>query len=152
MLKQGLACRVGDGSTINILTDPWLSCDSDPYVHIRSPAIEGKMVSALLNEEHIQWDTDLIRDIFDDRDANLILVIPVHNRSADSWYWCKERSGSYSVKSAYTILQDSRTSNHSSNNSGFWRRLWNLKIPVKVKHFLWSASTKYLPIYQQKID
>ncbi|KAL8115127.1 hypothetical protein AgCh_021812 [Apium graveolens] len=32
-----------------------------------------------------------------------------------------------------------------SNNPGFWRKLSNLKIPVKVKHFLWQAVTGCLP-------
>ncbi|XP_074360837.1 uncharacterized protein LOC141701091 [Apium graveolens] len=140
-----LVSRVGDGSTISILTEPWLPCDSDRHTHTQSPAIEGKVVSTLLNEEHTQWDTDLIMDIFDDREANLILANPVHNRAADSWYRNKEKSGNYSVKSAYIVLQDSRNSGHSSNNLGFWRRMWNLKILAKIKHFLWSASTNCLP-------
>lgn len=32
-----------------------------------------------------------------------------------------------------------------NSNSGFWRQLWNLKIPLKVKHFLWRAASGCLP-------
>lgn len=71
------------------------------------------MVSVMLNEDHSQWDIDLIRDIFDERDANLILAAPVNN-----------------------LTQDASSLNSSSNNSSFWKRLWNLKIRAKVKHFL----------------
>lgn len=85
MLKNGLNFRVGDGSTINILTDPWLPCQSDPYVHTRSQEIEDKLVCSLLNSDQTQWDVDLVMDIFEVRDASLILATPLNNNSADSW-------------------------------------------------------------------
>lgn len=31
------------------------------------------------------------------------------------------------------------------SNSGFWKKLWNLKIPNKVKNFLWRALSNCLP-------
>lgn len=52
----------------------------------------------------------------------------------------KEKSGS-----TYSLPQDFYNASHSSNDSGFWGRLWNLKTPAKVKHFLWSASSECLP-------
>lgn len=82
----------------------------------------------------------------------MILAMPLKNNSADSWYWGTEKSDNYSVKSAYAMLQDSHNSVHYSNNSGFWRRLWNLKIPAKVKQFLWSAATECLPTRSRLIE
>lgn len=57
--------------------------------------------------------------------------------------------GQYSVKSAYALLQEMKGGNQLSSNSGFWKKLWNLKIPLKVKHFLWRASKDCLPTKDQ---
>lgn len=77
LLKKGLAFRVGNGNNINILTDPWLPYESDPIIHTKSEAIEGQMFSSLLNNGQSEWDIDLKYDIFDERDINLIITIPI---------------------------------------------------------------------------
>uniref|UniRef100_A0A803QB69 RNase H type-1 domain-containing protein n=1 Tax=Cannabis sativa TaxID=3483 RepID=A0A803QB69_CANSA len=63
----------------------------------------------------------------------------------DKWYWFKENSGLFTVRSAYQLIQDSKPMNGQSDNSGFWRSLWQLKVPPKVKNFLWRACTNCLP-------
>lgn len=83
-----------------------------------------------------QWNSDLINDGFDKRDASLILSLTARTMNDDSWYWSKEKLGNYSVKSAYNLLQEGKISNQTSDNSDFWRKLWNLKVPPKVKHFI----------------
>lgn len=91
------------------------------------------------------WDTDLVFDIFEEREANIILSIPVNIDDNDTWYWRKEKLGNYSVKSAYAMMQDCKFQITAADNSGFWRCLWNLKIPPKVKNFLWRACSNCLP-------
>lgn len=68
--------------------------------------------------------------MFEERDLMLIATIPVQLNEPDSWYWKKDKMGRYTVKSAYTMLQEKKHGQHSSDSSGFWKRLWNLKIPV----------------------
>lgn len=51
----------------------------------------------------------------------------------------------YSVKSAYTLIQESKTYQQVDGNTKFWKCLWNLKIPPKVKNFMWRAVTNCLP-------
>lgn len=117
----------------------------DPYIHSNQEALKFQKVSSLMTPGDNSWDLDLIADIFDDRDANLIVSIPLNINEKDSWYWHREKLGQYSVKSAYALIQEGRTSSHAADNSGFWRRLWNLKIPPKVKNFLWRATKECLP-------
>ncbi|KAK1405389.1 hypothetical protein POM88_004994 [Heracleum sosnowskyi] len=45
----------------------------------------------------IQWDRDLILDMFEERDANLINATQLRNAESDTWYWTKERFGAYSI-------------------------------------------------------
>ncbi|XP_062119896.1 uncharacterized protein LOC133834323 [Humulus lupulus] len=63
----------------------------------------------------------------------------------DCWQWKGEHSGIYSVKSAYRLTQELKGVVPRDNNSGFWRDLWNLKIPPKVKDFIWRAVSNCLP-------
>lgn len=39
------------------------------------------------------------------------------------------------------MIHNSKAYSHSSDNSGFWRKLWNLKVQPKIKNFLWIAAT-----------
>lgn len=145
LLKKGSGCRVGNGQTINILEDPWLPVEDNAYIHTRSETLQGHVVSSLMESTHIRWEEDLILDVFERRDANIILSIPLNNDGKDSWYQRREKLGDYSVKSAYLMLQED-IRNHSSNaNSGFWRKLWNLKIPPKLKNFLWRTTSNCIP-------
>lgn len=141
MLKQGTVCRVGSGATINITSEPWLSCEDNPFVLTDNAGLMGKPVSSLMVTGEKQWDTDLIHDMFNARDASLILSIPLSNNESDYRYWKKEKLGSYSIKSAYVLIQENKLLQNSTLDHRVWRRMWNLKIPPKVKHLVWRAMT-----------
>ncbi|XP_030487389.1 uncharacterized protein LOC115704315 [Cannabis sativa] len=111
------------------------------------------MVNSLLNVDDRSWDVSLVQDMFNVRDANLILGIPLSfSATNDHWAWVGEKSGHYSVKSAYNLLQNQKNSRSGENNSGFWRKLWHLKIPPKVKNFMWRAvSNVFLPVFSSSL-
>lgn len=48
LLLEGVRWRVGNGASINILQQPWLSMEDNPYITSNSPAIEDKTVASLL--------------------------------------------------------------------------------------------------------
>ncbi|KAK1393065.1 hypothetical protein POM88_012121 [Heracleum sosnowskyi] len=52
---------------------------------LRDPVFSTLMVT---NER--RWDEDLIKDVFLERDANLILAIPLADNNVDGWYWRKD--------------------------------------------------------------
>lgn len=119
LLKRGVVRRVGSGRDIDTLNDPWLPCDEDPFVHTRHEALKNSKVQSLMVTGERVWDNELIADIFEERDANLILAIPLRRDTEDSWYWKREKLGQYSVKSAYGMLQMEKNNNNTSDNSGF---------------------------------
>lgn len=94
---------------------------------------------------HNNWDTDLILDMLDNRDINIILSIPVDKEVENSWYWRRDKLGTYSVKSAYLLMQEDRGDAVTAANSRFWRKLWNLKVPPNITKILWCATTNCLP-------
>ncbi|KAM6571614.1 hypothetical protein CsatA_015694 [Cannabis sativa] len=92
-----------------------------------------------------EWDNEVISDIFNLRDAQIILQIPLSNQAhEDVWYWSKEATGFYSVKSAYKHIQDSKGNWANDEGTTFWKKYWKIKVPPKVLHFAWRALTDCL--------
>lgn len=128
------------------MDDAWLPDNTNPFVISNHPGLVNQKVSSLLKMGVKEWDVEVIRDLFGVRDQNQIYGIPLSsNHDDDARFWCKERSGFYTVKSAYRLIQTLKGGWASNANSGFWRKLWNLKIPPKVKDFLCRACKGFLP-------
>ncbi|KAL0006716.1 hypothetical protein SO802_008218 [Lithocarpus litseifolius] len=58
-------------------------------------------------------------------------------------------SGKYSVKTGYRLLCDAQDSAEnmpqvSTEERGFWKKLWRIQVLGKIKHFLWKACTNSL--------
>lgn len=147
LLKKGSVRRISSGKEVSILNDPWLWDVENPYVITNHAAIEGQSVSSLMITNQKVWDINLIRDVFVDRDANLILVIPLDESENDLWYWNKERMGKYTVKSAYLSMCAEREDNNEP--SVIWKTIWSYKIPHKIKIFIWRALSDCLPTKEQ---
>lgn len=138
---------MGTWESTSILGDPCLPTDVNMYVSTMGTMLENRKVSNLFRMDVKEWDEDLVRDVFNDKDANIILGIPLTRSSGlnDSWYWGKEVNRVYSVKSAYRWIQSQKNVNNEDDNLGFWKNLWQLKFPPKVKDLIWRATTICLP-------
>uniref|UniRef100_A0A803QIZ4 Reverse transcriptase domain-containing protein n=1 Tax=Cannabis sativa TaxID=3483 RepID=A0A803QIZ4_CANSA len=146
LVKKGAIRTIGNGASTNILTHPWLPSTENKYVSSTHPGLISNTVSSLFFMDPRTWDVDIIRDLFPTQEANIILGLPLSpHASDDCWSWSNDSKGCFTVKSAYNLLQDDKHLHSGPNNSGFWRKLWQLKIPPKVKNFLWRASNDCLP-------
>uniref|UniRef100_A0A2N9J884 Reverse transcriptase domain-containing protein n=1 Tax=Fagus sylvatica TaxID=28930 RepID=A0A2N9J884_FAGSY len=67
--------------------------------------------------------------------------------------WLRLKTGSFTVQSAYVLLESEKRGSFSgecSNVQGlcwFWKKTWKLAIPRKIKHFLWRAYHEFLPTF-----
>lgn len=76
--------------------------------------------------------------------------------------WSRSKSGSFTVQSAYVLLEIENRGSISGECSNvqslhwFWKKTWKLAIPRKIKHFLWHAYHKSLPtlfnLHRRKIN
>ena len=64
----------------------------------------------------------------------------------DQLVWPEVKNGMYSVKSGYFWLRDKDRPSHNILNSvlasiptAFWKCLWGLKVPPKIRCFLWKS-------------
>jgi hypothetical protein len=112
-------------------------------------------VSHLLDPITGLWDETLLRSIFNQLDVSRILQIPInHNGFEDFVAWSFSKHGMYTVRSAYHLQW-----RHHFGASGrllalpgvsatnpVWKILWKLKLPSKIKIFVWRSLHGILPL------
>ncbi|KAM6591280.1 hypothetical protein CsatA_013885 [Cannabis sativa] len=152
VVRLGAVRIIGNGETTIILSTPWMSDTENRLVTSTHPALLHNTVSSLFSLETRTWDSDVVKDLFNNQDASLILGLPLSpNSDTDFWSWLGDRTRFFSVKTAYYLLQKNKPQHSSADNSGFWRKMWHLKIPPKVKNLLWRAITDCLPTCLQLV-
>jgi hypothetical protein len=157
LLKEGVIWRIGNGEKVKIWEDPWLpkGLTRKPVTPRRSCVLTR--VSELIDPTTGEWDEQLIRDIFWPQDADEILRIPINEHTEDWPAWHFDAKGLFSVKSAYKLavaLRDVQTGQDAScsvsahgDERGFqWIKIWQLKVPNKVKMFIWRLAHNSLPV------
>lgn len=87
-----------------------------------------------------------------------ILSIPLSMTGMeDKYIWARTTSGNFSVKSAYVIAKEwvqSRRAMDSGRgqssgvpeDAGFWKRIWQMKAPMKIKMFIWRCLHGIVPV------
>ncbi|XP_062087000.1 uncharacterized protein LOC133793720 [Humulus lupulus] len=146
LVVEGARLKVGNGSSIRMGRDPWIPKATHRTPLGLHPELTNNLVQSLMIPVSLVWDRDLVRDIFSPEDAEIILSIPLSlDRLEDSWYWVLEKSGLFSVKSVYRVLQDRKEEALMASQSPFWVSLWKLRVPPKAKDVVWRAANGYLP-------
>ncbi|RLM58085.1 Alanyl-tRNA synthetase [Panicum miliaceum] len=148
VLKMGVVKRVGPGNSINISEDNWIQgLIRSLKPRVRKPEAFALTVDELFLPGSRMWTEHLIRNSFIRLDAEEFLKIKPGNRlHEDVLAWAFERGGQYSVRSAYIFLKEeqqlklaSKSSEGASSSSCgvWWKVLWKMKIPPKIRIFWW---------------
>ncbi|KAK9988307.1 hypothetical protein SO802_028546 [Lithocarpus litseifolius] len=153
VIRKGTRWRVGNGKRIHIWEDKWLPTPSTHKV-ISTPRDfdDFPMVSSLIDANSKWWKPDLVKALFLQSEASEILKIPLNlNLPEDSLIWLGNRRGSFLVKSAYYVAKElvefeaacASSSNHLA--SPFWKKIWHVNAPPKIKIFAWRVCLDALP-------
>jgi hypothetical protein len=147
IVRGGLRWCIGDGRRINIWHEPWLRDDANSYV--TSPIIQGMVhyiVADLMNSTNHTWQWDTIESIFNSRDRGEISKIATRYMVGEDMHvWKFSTHGSYTVKSAYRYAMDTLINNEEYKKPGDWMQIWRMKIPQRVKIFVWRIVRGCLP-------
>lgn len=143
LVQKDIRWAVGNGESIRVWGDKWLPSPST--FTVSSPRLflhEETRVSELISQDSATWRTPIIDAIFQPREADLIKSIPLSlHLLDDKLVWAGTSNGLFSVHSTYKLaVEESRpsntgTSSDSSRNRRFWKLLWSLQVPHKVRHF-----------------
>lgn len=142
-IKAGCRRKIGNGTTTKVWNVQWLPDPENGCMTTSMPAqLQNITVDGFMDTGQNRWDLEVVRDICNDRDFNLIKRIPIPvEQKEDSWFWFRDDSGVFTVRSCYRWLTGEFVSNHAS----FWNRLWSLKVPGKIGNFLWRVCRGCLP-------
>lgn len=123
---------------------------TDGYLWSLVVPVETK-VHTLINLDLGVWKQDLVHQLFLPHEASVILGISLIIRRPLDWIvWAHAPSGMFSTSSAYKrpVSSDSAslaTSLNPGPQKQFWKGIWQLHIPNKIKQFICSASNNALP-------
>lgn len=153
VVKAGHRWWVGDGTSIQIWRDKWIPKPSKfQVISHRNTLPSTATVSELIDEGTREWKIDLVKSVFLPDDAQAILGIPWSNRrTKDCMIWAYTPKGTFTVNSAYKValsltpLKTMEGASHTNNQGQFWRKIWSLNVPNKLKNFAWRVSRNILP-------
>lgn len=146
ILNKGLGFIVGNGKSIRVWDDCWLSpWKPEAPIGPLTLANQNLRVRDLLNAQTNDWDLEKIRLHLPHYEDVIRLNIPSSQGTPDKQVWLPDPSGIYSAKSWYRMIFEEK--NTPVANSFDWLKLiWKLHIPPKLQHFLWVALNNALPV------
>lgn len=152
VISMGIRWGIGDGKSINVYNDSWLpGKGSAKILSPQSGGLDGARVAALINSNTRTWDQNVLQQHFLSFEVSSIKAIPLCWTDQEDWLiWLGCKDGNYSVKTGYQLLCEYETlgaasSSDSSKQTLFWKCVWKLQIPNKIKVFLWRVCSNALP-------
>uniref|UniRef100_A0A803PV25 Reverse transcriptase domain-containing protein n=1 Tax=Cannabis sativa TaxID=3483 RepID=A0A803PV25_CANSA len=148
IIQAGYRWRIGNGNSVRVLDDPWLPRPVTFKIYDKPPLPDNLHVIDL-KKGNGEWDEEFVRAVFNPTDAELILQMATSECDIeDKILWHYSKDGEYSVRSGYRMaaaleVRDIQSNTEATNR--WWRQLWKLKIPPKVKHFVWKMAHSWIP-------
>ena len=98
----------------------------------------------------MQWKTHLIDSIFLPVEAEQIKSIPLNTSRRDTMIWNSTPNGQFTTQSAYQFQAATKSSFSASTSDpsrthSFWKSVWGMTVPNKIKMFMWRACNSSLP-------
>lgn len=106
------------------------------------------MCGVLINPVTRSWRNEVIDHVFNAQEAETIKSIPLSSTNQpDQLIWPFTLSGHYSVKSGYRFLhENSKKFQSSTHDAVFWKKVWGMEVPSKIKNFTWRANREAFPV------
>lgn len=159
LLKSGLQRTIGAGFNTRVWFDPWLPTQTPRLTEDNGTWRDPKLyVNHLIGHNTGEWKMELIRNICDPEEVNLIQSIkPSRNFKPDGFCWVHTNSGLYTVKTGYELamrLQEESDDQQALEPSinPLLTKVWNLRAPRKIKHFLWQCLTGCIAVCSRLTD
>ena len=103
------------------------------------------VVQSFIRNDTKEWDIQHLRDFFHPDDIPLILGLkPSRSRAPNGYVWNHTKSGVYSVKTGYDLIQSNKLillqkGVLETSMTSLQSHVWKINAPSKMKHFLWQA-------------
>ncbi|KAL2943019.1 hypothetical protein RDABS01_031367 [Bienertia sinuspersici] len=107
-----------------------------------------KRVSAALvrwnrEDDTHEWKEDMVRGLFLEFEADMMCNIPLSSMDTnDCLVWHYSKNGAYSMKTGYHFYKGEPSTLTADK---IWNKIWKLRIPPKVKTFVWRLCNNAIP-------
>lgn len=136
---------VGNGRDISFWHDWWCGNSVLEARDHDTLNVNAKVADFINNEK--DWDTNLLNQTLGMIDTARVtnILIPKYAVTVDTPYWTLGHNGNFSVKSSYDHLAESCVTDIN------WNWIWKLRVPAKLKGFLWICMHGKLLTNQQRM-
>lgn len=147
ILRTGLIKRIGDGADTNIWNDNWLPRNFNMRPICIVSANPPSQVSELIVHATKSWNEQALEEHLLPMDAEIVRQIPISYKAQQDFYaWQYERSGSFSVRSCYRLVVETKyrreawlngesSKSDTAQQERSWKQLWGIKVPAKIRMF-----------------
>lgn len=152
LIAQHSGWAIGNGMSINIWTDAWLSLSEQERPMGPAPAsLLTTTVSDLFVPGTRDWDVGTIQQIIPHAERAIRAIKPSHTGAPDKRIWLLTPNGDYSVKSGYAAAMLSKPiAPEMQNPETNWRKcVWRLQTTPKIKMLIWKIFHGALPVGDQ---
>ncbi|XP_033134013.1 uncharacterized protein LOC117127539 [Brassica rapa] len=150
LLKENLGWVVGDGASIRIWEDPWLSLSTQQRPMGPPTEISANLtVADLFIDNTRDWNEEKIRNLLPQWQTTIKTIVPSVVGIPDKQIWLSTPNGEYTTKSGYHTAIKRRTEELEENEVDelhWFKGVWNLHISPKIKMFLWRLFQKAIPV------
>lgn len=154
LLARNIGWAVGDGRSINIWHDPWLSMSKQERP--MGPPTEQSAelsVSDLLITGTGLWDRNKIQRLLPEYEERILCLKPSVTGAPDKLFWLGTKSGDYTSKSGYYIaIEEDMDAPLAEANFNWKKNVWNLSCAPKVKHFVWKVLKRAIPVGERLVE
>ncbi|CAN1318259.1 Putative ribonuclease H protein At1g65750 [Linum perenne] len=124
----------------------WQSIRRTQVVTERDETLAGLKVADLLIPGCYEWDHELIEGIFEQRDVQEILNVPLGvGGQVDKLIWHYDEKGNYTVRSAYRVLMNFIHPRPDLVADGARSQIWSLQVPLRIKTYIWRLARSVIP-------
>lgn len=104
LLKKKLGWKIGNGSSVKLWYDPWLS-GSELAQPVGPAPLDSKawLVSDLFLPDSVDWDERKIGDVLPALRETILAIKPSRFRGPDRRVWLPSKDGNYCTKSGYQV-------------------------------------------------
>ncbi|KAL0698003.1 hypothetical protein Bca4012_054125 [Brassica carinata] len=150
LLTENLGKAVGNGQTIRLWKDSWISLEKiQKPMGPRREAELDLTVADLLTDD-LKWNKTRIEEVLPDFLDEILCLKPSLRGAEDSYIWYPTTSGIYTTKSGYLTSAKSPCVGTISSNQvedfSWVKDVWNGNFSPKMKSFLWSIIQNALPL------
>ncbi|KAG8473535.1 hypothetical protein CXB51_035829 [Gossypium anomalum] len=133
---------------VNIWNDAWILGAGNGRVQCQQIDIRHSKVSNLIDRDSVTWKQEKIQSLFGEEQTQRIIAIPLANsESQDALVWRGDNTGVYTAKNGYKWSNTIEVSNIQQNPlAKFYKRLWVIKVPSKIRVHLWRVAKEYVPV------